>query len=90
MKGKQRYLLTPTLRTDINRITASNDSEERGRGSSARRGTHGSADALGGAIELLLHSFLEEIDSELQVKVLFLQFSDLLEKKHRWVIESKV
>ena len=35
------------------------------RDSSAKRGTHSFVDVFGGAIKLLLHSFLEEIDTEL-------------------------
>ena len=48
---------------------------------SAGRGTHGFAGALRAAATLPLQALLEEIDAELEVKVLFLQFSDLLENK---------
>lgn len=56
---------------------------------SAGRGTHGFAGALRAAATLPLQALLEEIDAELEVKVLFLQFSDLLENKHTRVTGSE-
>lgn len=55
----------------------------------AGRGTHGFAGALRAAATLPLQAFLEEIDAELEVKVFFLQFSDLLENKHTGVTGSE-
>lgn len=48
--------------------------------------THSFVDMFSGAIKLLLQPLLKEIDAELQVKVFFLQLSDLLENEHRKVI----
>lgn len=74
-------IITPKVSTDTDHISAWDAQEKRHKGPRRPGVTHSFVDVFSGAIKFLLHSLFQEVDTELQVKVFFLQVSDLLKKR---------